>query len=147
MSRSWAGFTLGFTLLGSLLGQAPGTPVRSEIDYFRHVFMAIGNLEDPASDLQRREKAMVRQFGLNPVQAQALHAVAGEFRTGLAGIRTAATSVLVASRGTLTDADRGRLNELAADRGRLVERLAARLMKDLGPEAAERLRAPLRSGR
>lgn len=136
-------FAMVVLTAGSLLAQAPGVPTRSELDHFRQMFMNIANLDDSAADLQRREQTIIAQFRLNDAQAKALHAVGQEVRGMLVQIRTAALSAWAARGGNLSDADRARLNQMAADRDQAVLTLAKRLLTEIGPEAAERMRAPL----
>jgi len=135
---------IGLLLVPALFGQVqPGVAARSELKYFRNLLMGVANLEDSRADLDRREKTVVAQFRLNEAQAKALRAVADEFRRGLVEIRNSANSVKSARPGGLTDADRARLRDLATARDEMVLRLVDRLFREVGPEAAQRMRAPV----
>jgi len=129
------------SLAGTLLAQGgAGALTQDDIEYFRHILLSVTNLSENPNDLARKEQAYVGQFGFSQAEAKIFHAVAEEFRAGLLQLKNAATPIVAGKDWKISDADRARMNELAVQRDQLVVRLATRLLNDVGPAAAQRMR-------
>lgn len=120
-------------------GSATMTP--ADLEFFRHVFMSVTNLHEKPAILEQQEAAYVRQFGLNQAEAALFHATAQQFRASLLKLKASADPIVTGKNWNITEADRARMNQLAADRDRNIGAAFERLMKGLGPAAVERIQA------
>lgn len=119
---------------------APALDARHAM-FYDHLFLKIANLEDKQSDLQRRQVAATRQYGMSSSEASALYLAAQSFQTGLGPIRNAKNAILAQSNGNLTNMRRAQLAQLAARRAVLVNSVAEALLGSLSPATAARINA------
>jgi len=133
---------LVLTLLATaLFGQGTQRPVTTdELDYLRFLLLNMGNIDrDP--NATKSEYFLRKQFGLNDQEIIAIRAAGLELRTLLIQQRQTARA-LVPGRSGFSASDAATFRVLVAQREHRIEVLANRILNQVRPQVAERLRKP-----
>ncbi len=135
-------FALQAVLLSSSCFAQTTAPSLKDVDlpYFRYLFMGIANPNDDPAIARQRESALVVQFGLDAEQAQALHQAAVDYRRAIQQLQQESFRKVREAGGEASPALIVSLEKLVAQRDAITQQLAVRLIAQLGPDVAIRLR-------
>lgn len=128
-------------LATSLFGQGAQRPATSdELDYLRFLLLNMGSIDrDP--NATKSEYLLAKQFGLNDQETVAIRAAGLELKTLLIQQRQTARA-LVPGRTGFSASDAATFRALSTQREQRIEVLANRILNQVRPQVAERLRKP-----
>lgn len=119
--------------------QPAATP--DELKYLRFLLMQIGSIDNHPTSRTAFEGNLVRQFGLNNQEAALIRAAGQELQALLLQLRPAVRAIVPDSTG-LSPAAKATLEALTAQREQKVELLANRILNQVRPQTAAKLRGP-----
>lgn len=119
--------------------QAPASP--DEMKYLRFVLMQLAAIDGHPNSRQAFEYNLVRQFALSDAEVGALRAAGQEPQVLLVQLRQSVRAI-PQGRAGLSQADKAALRALTAQRDQEVEALGNRLLNQVRPQTAAKLRQP-----
>jgi hypothetical protein len=122
-------------------GQSVPPASVDEIKYLRFLLMKAGSIDHSADSVDRFERGIVKQFGLDNQEAAAIHAAGQEMKGVLNRLRQSAKAVTT-GKPVLAPSDFASLSKLAVERDAALDALANRILASVRPATAARLRAP-----
>jgi hypothetical protein len=124
-------------------GQTAQPPATSEeLKYLRFLLMQMGSAGHHPNAKAAFENNLIRQFGLNNQEAAVIRAAGQELQVVLQQLRPAVRAIVPDSTGRLSAWDKATLAALTAQREQKVEALANRILSQVRPQTASRLRLP-----
>ena len=112
-----------------------------ELQFLRFMLMSVGSIDHDPDAVRGYKEALVKQFGLNPQESEVINTAGQELATALRQIRQASIAIRT-GRSSLTAADSAALAKLVEQREQKLQLLANRILNQVRPETAMRLRVP-----
>ena len=131
-----------FLLAGlACYGQGSQSPVTAdELEHLRFVLMSVGSIDHHAIAVNSYEDMLAKRFGLNSQESAVIHAAGQELNALLKQLHQSAFTIMPGRSG-LSQADKATFAALAAQREDKLVQLANRILSQVRPETAARLRA------
>ncbi len=119
--------------------QPPATP--DEMQYLRFLLLNVASLDHSPDAVKAFEDSLVKQFGLNAQESQAIHSTGQTLRPVLAQLRQSSRAI-VTGKALLAPADLAALADLDVQREQRIGILANQILNSVSAQTAARLRAP-----
>jgi hypothetical protein len=133
--------SLMLLVAASMYGQGQPAATRDELEYLRFLLISVASIDHDPKAATTFENLLVRQFGLNSQESGAIHTAGLELKTLLTQSRQTARTIIPGPTG-LSVANSAVLTALSSQREQRIEVLANRILNQVRPQIAERLRKP-----
>src|SRR5947209_590703 len=99
-------------ICGGCFGQSQAPATADELQYFRFMLMNVASLDHGSNAIKMYEDSLVKQFGLNPQEAAAIHGAAQSLNGLLIQLQQSEQAIK-RGKSTITAADEQQLSALS----------------------------------